>query len=63
VEEETYTAQEAARILRTTERTLRRRLEREVGATRMHPGCCPVARAPKCGNRAAVGTGEESRRV
>jgi chromosome segregation ATPase len=28
VEEETYTAQEAARILRTTERTVRRRLER-----------------------------------
>jgi chromosome segregation ATPase len=28
VEEETYTAQEAARILRTTERTIRRRLER-----------------------------------
>jgi predicted transcriptional regulator len=29
VEEETYTVQEAARILRTTERTVRRRLERE----------------------------------
>jgi uncharacterized protein (DUF2267 family) len=28
VEEETYTVQEAARILRTTERTVRRRLER-----------------------------------
>jgi hypothetical protein len=28
VEDETYTAQEAARILRTTERTVRRRLER-----------------------------------
>jgi excisionase family DNA binding protein len=29
VEEESYTVQEAARILRTTERTVRRRLERE----------------------------------
>jgi excisionase family DNA binding protein len=29
VEEEYYTVQEAARILRTTERTVRRRLERE----------------------------------
>jgi hypothetical protein len=28
VEEETYTVQESARILRTTERTVRRRLER-----------------------------------
>jgi predicted ArsR family transcriptional regulator len=28
VEEETYTVQEAARILRTTERTVRRHLER-----------------------------------
>jgi hypothetical protein len=28
VEEETYNVQEAARILRTTERTVRRRLER-----------------------------------
>jgi excisionase family DNA binding protein len=28
VEEESYTVQEAARILRTTERTVRRRLER-----------------------------------
>jgi excisionase family DNA binding protein len=35
VEEETYTAQEAARILRTTERTVRRRLERgELEGTR-----------------------------
>jgi len=29
MEEDTYTVQEAARILRTTERTVRRRLERE----------------------------------
>ena len=29
MEEESYTVQEAARILRTTERTVRRRLERE----------------------------------
>jgi hypothetical protein len=29
VEEETYTVQEAARILQTTERTVRRRLERD----------------------------------
>ncbi len=35
MEEETYTAQEAARILRTTERTVRRRLERgELEGTR-----------------------------